>query len=76
MTPLRKPVTRLSYAVEPRTRRQLVVTLHGAEIELRPKGKRYSLRVPILSCWYEAARIRAKEIKEEKKAKRKATKSS
>jgi hypothetical protein len=41
VTPLSRPVTRLCGAwVRDRGLRQLVVTLHGTTLELRPKGLR------------------------------------
>jgi hypothetical protein len=73
MTPSTKPTTRLSSAfVRDRGLRQVVVTVHGSLIELRPKGLRTVEVVDIASAWAQAVKERALREKRERAAERKA----
>jgi hypothetical protein len=73
MTPSTRPVTRLSTAyVRERGPRQVVVTITGSLIELRPKGLRSTETVDIASLWHQAVKARVLRDKAAKKAARKA----
>lgn len=45
MTKLNRPVIRETYALEPRTRRPLVITLEGKFLRIKEKGTRSSYTV-------------------------------
>lgn len=71
MTPADKPTTRLSSAyVRDKGLRQVVVTVHGSLIELRPKGLRTVEVIDISSAWSQAVRNRVLREKRERQAER------
>lgn len=73
MTPSTKPVVRLSSAyVRDRGMRQVVATIHGSLLILRPKGCRQEETLDIGSLWYQAVKQRAIRERAEKRAARKA----
>jgi len=73
MTPSTKPTTRLSSAfVRDRGLRQVVVTVHGSLIELRPKGLRTIEVIDIASAWSSALKARVLREKRERQAERRA----
>jgi hypothetical protein len=73
MTPADKPTTRLSSAyVRDRGLRQVVVTVHGSLIELRPKGLRTVEVIDIASAWSAALKARVLREQRERQAERKA----
>jgi hypothetical protein len=73
MTPADKPTTRLSSAyVRDRGLRQVVVTVHGGLIELRPKGLRTVEVIDIASAWSSALKARVQREKAQRLAERKA----
>jgi hypothetical protein len=73
MTPAHKPTTRLSSAyVRDRGLRQVVVTIHGSLIELRPKGCRQVEVVDVASLWCRAVKDRVAREKAQRAAERKA----
>lgn len=74
MTPSTKPTTRLSSAyVRERGRlRQLVVTVHGSLLELRPKGMRCRETLDLAGLYVHAIRSRLAREKFERQKARKA----
>ena len=72
MTPSTKPTTRLTSGyVRERGMRQVVATLHGSLLILRPKGCRQEETLDIASLWYQAIKARVLRERAEKRAKRK-----
>lgn len=67
-----KTVTRLTPA-EYRGRK-IVVKIEGAWLYVRLFGTRTTFRCPVLTVWWEAAKLFAREKKAERAAKRKAKK--
>jgi hypothetical protein len=72
MTPSTRPVTRLTSSyVRERGMRQVVATIDGSLLLLRPKGCRQEEVLDIGSLWYQAVKARVLREKAEKKAARK-----
>ena len=75
-TQLNKAVFRETYtAVRDKGKRRILVAglIVGDVIEVRLKGCRYSVQVPILWVWERGCKLRAEQLKRERKAKRAAT---
>lgn len=78
MTPLRKPVYRVTTTTRIRERgklREIVVGLEpGDVVTVRLKGTRTTYTLPVSAVFYRAATLEADRIRAERRAKRKGAK--
>lgn len=76
MTGLHRTCRRLTAIRDQRTGKPFVIELTegGVSLKIRPYKHRIGYTVPILAIWMTGARLRAEEIKAEKRAKAKSRK--
>lgn len=72
MTPINRPVRRVTREIDTRTGRPIVIELMegGRLVRVRAKGQRTAYVVPYKAIWMLGAKLRAAEIQAAKKAKR------